>query len=143
MPTILVYNLVDRSKHGFYTFRRAASGAVYPRDPATQGKIDIPDDHPAIREQHKWRVSGGALVQKDEVGITSNKGQIVADGLDEAAITFSGLVGDVEVSLGDGLNATILASDPTLILTSDVPRQFEISVSDALHWSDPIFVEAQ
>ena len=143
MPTILVYNLADESMYGFYTFRRVASGDVYPRDSVTQGKIQIPDNHPAIHEQHKWRVSSGVLVQKNEVVISSNKAQIVADGIDEATITFAYLVAPVSVSFGEGLNQTATPADPVIILTSDVPRQFVIEIDDKLHFAEPIFVEAK
>lgn len=140
---IVIYRLADDSIAGYYGFSNPATANLYPLDPATQGKIELSADHPSTGEQHKWRVNNGDLILKAEIVIAPDKTLIVADGVDEAVITFLGLVGDVDVSLGDGLNATILPADPTLILTSDVPRRFEIEVSDTLHWSDPISVEAQ
>ena len=120
-----------------------ASTELYPINPSSEGRVDLPFDHVVFNEQHKWRIVGGAIVLKEEVTVVSNKSQIIANGVDESIITFSGLLEDVKVTLGDELRIDVLTSDPILIVTSDVPRQFEISVSDMLHWSNFIIVEAR
>ena len=60
---IVVYNLTDKSIVGYYGFSDPATTNLYPRDPATQGKIELPDDHPSQAEQHKWKVSRGKMVR--------------------------------------------------------------------------------
>ena len=82
------------------------------------------------------------LVQKNEVVITSNKGQIAANGIDEATLSFSGLVGPTAVSFGDDFSQIATPSDPVIILTSDVPRQFVVGIDDKLHFAESVFVEA-
>ena len=103
----------------------------------------MPLDHPIFDKQREWSDLGGNLVQKAEVVISSNKAQIIADGIDETTITFAGLVAPISVSFGEGVNQTVTPADPEIILTSDVPRQFVIEIDDKLHFAEPIFVEPQ
>ena len=139
---IVVYNLADKSIIGYYGFSKPATADFYPLDPATQGKIELPLDHPSIGEQHKWRVEAGNLVLKAEVSVLTDKTQITADGIDEATITFTGLVKDSLIGLGGELTHVVSTSDPVLALTSDVPKVFEFRVLDEDHWSEPFIVEA-
>ena len=46
---------------GYYTFSRDATADLYPRDPSTQQKIELPLDHPASGEQSKWKIENEKL----------------------------------------------------------------------------------
>ncbi len=126
---------------GVYT--GSAEARLTYEETATVSVHDVPLDHPIFDKQREWSGLGGNLVQKAEVVISTNKPQIVADGIDEAAVTFVGLVAPISVSFGEGVNQIATPADPEIILTSDVPRQFVIEIDDKLHFAEPIFVEAQ
>ena len=126
---------------GFYT--GSAEARLTYEETATVSVHDVPLDHPIFDKQREWSGLGGNLVQKAEVVISSNKAQIIADGIDETTITFAGLVAPISVSFGEGVNQTVTPADPEIILTSDVPRQFVIEIDDKLHFAEPIFVEPQ
>ena len=139
--SFVIYDLTTEDIVGLFHTSEAAE-QTYPQE-VNQGKILVVHDHQIFSEQPKWRISGGGLVLKDEVVITSDKGQIIADGIDEAVLSFAGLVAPVTVSFGDGLSQLATPADPTVQLTSDVPRRFVVEIDDKLHFADPIFVEAQ
>ena len=137
----VIYRLTDSSIVGYYRVDKN-SALLYPINPLIEGRIDLPVGHSSFYEQHKWRVSGLTLVQKDEVTITADKAQIVADAVDEATLTFSGLSADTKVGVNGDL-ITIPVMSPALVITSDVPEQFIIVVHDPLYWSLPFGVVAK
>ena len=139
--SFVIYDLSSDEIFGLFHTSESAE-QTYPQEP-NQGKILVAHDHQMFGEQRKWRVSAGVLVLKTEVVISSNKAQIIADGIDETTITFAGLVAPISVSFGEGVNQIVTPADPEIILTSDVPRQFVIEIDDTLHFAEPIFVEAQ
>lgn len=119
------------------------SGDTVPSPPVGRTFIEIPVSHPAINNQIRWRVLNKVLVEKTEITLTADKVQIIPDGVDEATIMLAGMTGSVEISLGEGLDEIVLVSDPILVVTSDVPRKFEVRVLDVFHWADPITIEAR
>lgn len=139
----LIFDLATKNILGLHSSSNEETSDLYPENPSTQGKIELSLDHPIFGEQLKWRVVDGPAVQlKTEVVVSSNKGQILADGVDEATISFVGLTAPVQVELGDNIMTVVNNNDPELVITSDVPKTFEISIVDDLHYAEPITVEA-
>ena len=144
LSTFLIYE--NSSKEILGVFRLSSRAAsLYPKDPVNQTKIDLTPAHPIIHEQLKWKVNdaGDNVEQKEVVIISVDKPNILADGIDEAAISLSGLVAPALVSFGNGLSQTVTPADPVIQLTSDVPRQFVVEINDMLHFSEPVFVETK
>ncbi len=139
---VVIYDLATKELLSVHQVSNDAHVSVFPAQPATEGAIVVPITHSVVTEQARWRIQAGALVQKATVVITPNKTAITADGVDEATLDFVGLVADATVSFGLGLLRTVTVADPQIILTSDVPQVFEIQMADALHWSNPVLVEA-
>lgn len=97
---------------------------------------------PTDAERDEAEADFPALAQRARVRVLVDKAQITADGQDEATVTFTGLVAPADIDLGDGLVVTVDPADPELVITSDVPRRFEVRALDDVHWSRPLTVVA-
>ena len=67
---------------------------------------------------------------------------IIKTGLLIVFISFAGLTAPVQVELGDNIMTVVNNNDPELIITSDVPKIFEVGIVNSLHCAEPIVVEA-
>ena len=144
LATFLIYENASKEILGIFRLS-PQSATLYPRDPVNQTKIDLISTHPIIHEQLRWKVNsiGDDVDQKAVVSISVDKTSIVADGVDEALLSFSGLTAPINVSFGDGLTHIVIPTDPNVQLTSDVPRRFVVGIDDKLHFADPVVVEAR
>ncbi len=138
--TAVIYRLADDALLGIVSLARD-SDLPLNYDPDTAGCIEIPADHPIRAAQARWRVAGGALVEKATVTLTADHPQFPADGASECRITAAGLVAQATV-LVNGQAVPLAPADPVLILTSDSPARFRVEVKDPLHWAAPLTVEA-
>ena len=144
MPsTFLIYNPLDPVGN-VLEIKRTAKDQLEPNHkPTGMSWLKVPNDHPAAFDMLKWVVTLGIPTFKQIVGKVVSKSSFVADGLDESVLTFSGMVGDMAISLGNGLTRMITLADAELTITSDVPRIFEIMPGELdLHTFEPFIVEA-
>lgn len=90
----------------------------------------------------QYVVVDGALVQKTAMTITAISSPFPPDGVTECAVTVSPFVACT--LLVNGTPYALTTEDPTLILTSDVPATFHVSLAwMPTHWANPITVLAQ
>jgi hypothetical protein len=78
---------------------------------------------------------------KARVTVSTDKTTINIDGIDEATVTFTGLVSDVNLEIA-GQPVTITVADPELKITSLRPQRFRIFVNDLSHHSNTVIIAA-
>jgi hypothetical protein len=89
----------------------------------------------------QWWVQDGQLVAATELTIEADAVPIAADGVDACTMTVRPFVPCTLLVSGEPQALTV--ADPTLVLTSDVPHVFRVSLAPlAGYWATPITVEA-
>lgn len=98
-----------------------------------------------------WEVVNGVAVEKTLVTLIGTPRSFVADGVAMCTVTVEPfvpctLIVNTFVSqavAGEGTAVALAAGDPTLVLTSDVPREFLIALMAMPgYWAAPLLVEA-
>ena len=109
--------------------------------PSGQALLPV-EDPPLASIFEQSRVVAGELVAKTAMTITATPNPFDADGVAECDVTVSPFVACT--LLVDDTPYALTTGDPTLVLTSDVPATFAISLDWlATHWAPPITVTAE
>lgn len=114
-------------------------------DPPRGEQVLIEDDDEIRRlRQPKRCYYDGAVQEKMEATLTTDKDTIVADGQDTATVLLvpNRNLGEVQVVVTDGartLYETISDADPILV-TTDMPNPIQITVDHPKLWVDPLVI---
>ena len=124
---IAIYDASDRIV-GRARLAKGGDSALYERS------IPISDQMAITPLEITHRVSSETLIGKATVVMSASKTAIAADGVDVSTVSFAGLEGAATVVV-KGVKITVTASDPWLVLSSELPAQLSVrGVNDALHY---------
>ncbi|KKK97366.1 hypothetical protein LCGC14_2653470 [marine sediment metagenome] len=144
MPsTFLMYDPLDPVGNVTEVKTTGGDRQVPNSQPAGLSWLKVGNDHPAIGAMLDWRIVGGQGQLKDLVTISVTKPQIVADGLDEFLVTFSGILSSMKIIINRRDELVVEAVDPQITITSDIPMTFVFEVGEMdSHRFVPVMVEA-
>jgi hypothetical protein len=141
MPLLAKYYLTDGLIRGMWSASVAdqLTPQIVPDDPDFGYLILEGSDQQALQEQYV--IVDGALVTKPAVTLTASPTPFQADGVEVCTITVTPFVPCTV--LVQGIPYALDVEDPAVLLTTDVPTLFEISVPhQAACWGAPMLVEA-
>jgi hypothetical protein len=141
MPMLAKYHRTDGLIQGTWSANNTTmlQAQIVPSDP-TFGYLIVADQDAKVM-QEQYVVAGGILTPKPQVTLAASPTPFVADG---TTICFMTVVPFVPCTvLVDVTPYTLVPEDQAILLTSDVPRVFQVSLpQQAACWGAPITVEA-
>lgn len=132
MPAFIAYDPSDSTGtiQAAYECTSDQSEGLKNKPPEGMTLLEVPDGTPAIRQQARYKIANGALVQKNIVPLASSAPTFPADGTSTVDLTFSGLNASAIVQVG-GQAVTVSPSDNIITLSSDTPQPFTVQLVDA------------
>jgi len=113
---------------------------MVPED-ATYGYLLTEDEHDPRTWQEQYAIVDGDVSPKTALTITATPNPFAADGVGTCAITVTPF--QACTLLVNGTPYTLVEEDATVLLTSDVPATFAVSLAaDVTAWALPLTVEA-
>jgi hypothetical protein len=141
MPYLVQYRTSDSQIEGVWSANTSAMlAAQIVQGQDTQRYLEL-DALPAGALAQQYYVPGDVLTAKTPLTLTATPTPFVADGVAVCAITVTPFV---ECTLlVNGVPYALVTGDATLLLTSDVPATFVVTLAPLLDaWAPPITVEA-
>jgi hypothetical protein len=141
MPMLAKYHRADGLIQGTWSANNTTmlQAQIVPSDP-TFGYLIVADQDAQVM-QEQYVVAGGILTPKPAVTLEAVSNPFAADGTSVCTISVTPFVPCTV--LMDTTPYQLVAEDPTIRLTSDAPRVFQVSLPhQAACWGAPLTVEA-